>query len=85
MTGKCQQLVFPPDITSISLRPDVVFWSPTLKFVYIIEVTVLWEESVEEAYKRKKLLYTECVMEIKQRGWKSKNLPCIGRMRRICC
>lgn len=41
------QLVFPPAIINI------VLWSPSVKRVLIIELTVLWEDSLEEAYERK--------------------------------
>ena len=34
-------------------QPDLVFWSTSLKTAYIIELTVPWENSVEEAYVRK--------------------------------
>ncbi len=53
------QLIFPLEIAATTLRPDLVLWSPSLKSVYITELTVLWEDSAEEAYERKKLRYTE--------------------------
>ncbi|CDR07751.1 unnamed protein product, partial [Oncorhynchus mykiss] len=56
-----QQLIFPPEIASTNLRPDMA--------VYIIELTVPWENSVEEAYERKKLRYTELAADATQRGW----------------
>lgn len=49
------QLVMAREIASTTLRPDLVLWSPSLKSVYITELTVLWENSVEETYKCKKL------------------------------
>lgn len=54
-----QQLTFPLEIAATTLRPDLVLWSSSLKSVYIIELTVPWESSAEEAYERKKLHYTE--------------------------
>ncbi|KAF4113666.1 hypothetical protein G5714_006211 [Onychostoma macrolepis] len=35
-----QQLIFPPEIAATTLRPDLVLWSPSLKSVYITELTV---------------------------------------------
>ncbi|KAL7889943.1 hypothetical protein AOLI_G00022010 [Acnodon oligacanthus] len=45
-----QQLIFPPEIAATTLRPDLVLWSPSLKSVYITELTVPWENTIEEAY-----------------------------------
>ena len=70
-----KQLVFPPEIVSTNLRPDLVLWSPSTKTAYIIELTVPWENSVEEAYERKKLRYSELAAEAKQRGWNTKVYP----------
>lgn len=69
------QLTFPLEIAATNLRPDLVLWSPSLKSVYIIELTVPWEGSVEEAYERKKLRYTELAAEAQQRGWNPRVYP----------
>ncbi|KAK9524409.1 hypothetical protein VZT92_016805 [Zoarces viviparus] len=68
-----QQLIFPPEIAATNFRPDLVLWSPSLNSVYIIELTVPWENAFEEAYERKKLRYAELAAEAKQRGWNAKN------------
>lgn len=70
-----QQLIFPAEIAATTLRPDLVLWSPSLKSVYIAELTVPWENAVEEAYERKKLRYTELAADAQQRGWKAKVYP----------
>ncbi|TWW62722.1 hypothetical protein D4764_04G0013690 [Takifugu flavidus] len=62
-----QQLTFPLEIAATTLRPDLVLWSSSLKSVYIIELTVPWESSAEEAYERKKLRYTELAAEAQWR------------------
>ncbi len=69
-----QQLIFPPEIAATTLRPDLVLWSPSLKSVYITELTVPWENSTEEAYERKKLHYIELAADAQQRGWKLKSI-----------
>ncbi|KAJ8010150.1 hypothetical protein DPEC_G00071990 [Dallia pectoralis] len=70
-----QQLNFPPEIAVTTLRPDLVLWSPSLKSVYIIELTVPWESSTEEAYELKKLRYTDLAADAQQRGWRAKIYP----------
>ena len=42
---------------------------------YLIELTVPWEDSVEEAYERKKLCYAELAAEAKECGWNTKVHP----------
>lgn len=70
-----QRLVFPPEIAATTLRPDLVLWSPSAKRVFIIELTVPWEESVEEAYERKHLRYADLAAEAQQRGWRTEVRP----------
>ena len=49
----------------------MVLWSSSLKKVYIIKLTIPWEDSVEEAYEQKHLRYAELSAEAKQRGWRT--------------
>ncbi len=70
-----KKLCFPTEIASTNLRPDLVLWSPSLKLVYIIELTVPWEGAVEEAYERKKLRYAELAADAQQQGWKASVRP----------
>ncbi|TWW66492.1 hypothetical protein D4764_20G0005240 [Takifugu flavidus] len=70
-----QQLTFPLEIAATTLRPDLVLWSSLLKSVYIIELTVPWESSAEEAYEHKKLRYTELAAEAQRRGWNPRVYP----------
>ena len=65
------QLVFPPEITSTSSRPDIVIWSKNAKTVIIIELTIPWEENVEAAHERKMLKYQGLTAECRERGWKT--------------
>lgn len=48
-----KKLHFPLEITNTNLGPDLVLWSFSLCRVYIIELTVTWEDAVEEVYERK--------------------------------
>jgi ribA/ribD-fused uncharacterized protein len=65
------QLVFPPEITSTSSRPDIVIWSKKAKTVIIIELTVPWEENMEAAHERKMLKYQDLTAECREKGWKT--------------
>ena len=69
------RLYFPPEIATTNLRPDLVLWSSSTKKVYIVELTVPWEDAVEEAYERKSLKYAELAADAEQRGWKAKVCP----------
>ncbi len=52
-----------------TLWPDMVLWSPTTKLPYVVELTVPWEEGVEEAYVSNK--YFDLAAEASQNGWKT--------------
>ena len=38
-------------------RPNIVLWSTSTRQVAMLELTVPWEERLEEAHERKKLKY----------------------------
>lgn len=59
LVGLNQNLCFPTEIVSTNLQPDVALWAASIGHAYIIELTVPWENSVEEAYDFKKLWYME--------------------------
>lgn len=66
-----QILCFLPDIATPNLTPDLVLWSTPLRTVYIIELSVPWNDAVEEAYKRKSLKYAELGADAEQ--WQVNN------------
>lgn len=51
-----KQLKFPSQITT-SLKPDVVLVVSIKMCVLITELTIQWEEDIQEVYKRTKLQY----------------------------
>lgn len=58
----------PPEIAEITvnnLRPDLVLWSKSCQWVFIVEITVLWEESIDEVFKKKN--YAIQIWQPKQR------------------
>ena len=69
------KLVFPPEIITTTLRPDLILWSTSQKSLHIVELTVPWEAAVDEAYERKSLKYADITAEAEQRGWRTKLLP----------
>ncbi|MGH0139399.1 UNVERIFIED_CONTAM: hypothetical protein FKN15_069489 [Acipenser sinensis] len=48
---------------------ELQLWSVSVGLVLLVELTVSWEDSVEEAYKWKKLCYAELAAEMEQQGW----------------
>ena len=53
------RMQFPTAIASTSLRPDIVIWSQNTRQVVMLELTVPWEERIEEANERKRTKYQE--------------------------
>ncbi|KAG7503419.1 hypothetical protein JOB18_038234 [Solea senegalensis] len=66
-----QRQNFPPEIAATNLRPDLVLWSKASRRVFIVELTVPWEEAVDKAFERKKLRYANLSAEAEDRGWKA--------------
>ncbi|TWW79887.1 hypothetical protein D4764_10G0009170 [Takifugu flavidus] len=67
-----RQLKFPEHISATSLRPDMVLTSESTKQVVLVELTVPWEDRLEEANKRK---YANLVIECQNKGWKARREP----------
>lgn len=70
-----QQLKFPNHIVTTTLRPDVVLLSESTKQVVLLELTVPWEDRLEEAFERKLAKYEGLVSECRQAGWRARCLP----------
>lgn len=56
-----------------SLRPD--HWSKSCQHTYIIELTVPWQDAIDEAYEHKKLCYSNLAAEAEDKSWKVKVCP----------
>ena len=52
-----QKLTYPSEITITNLHPDLVLWSSSSHCVLIVELTVPWEDAIDEAFERKKWQY----------------------------
>ena len=70
-----KKLKFPEEIAHTTLRPDIVIWSKTPKQVILVELTVPWEERVDEAYEIKKTKYEDLANICRDRGWKTWIFP----------
>lgn len=70
-----KQLKFPQHITATSLWPDMIVTSEVTKQLIILELTVPWEEHIEEANKRKCAKYQELVEMCQDSGWKHTMSP----------
>ena len=70
-----KKLVFPREIVMTYLRPDIVLSSQKAKAVVMIELTVLWEDHIEEANERKRLKYDELRELCTSKGWAARCLP----------
>ena len=70
-----KQLVFLREITTTTLRPDIVIWSAVERRVLIFELTIPWEEDMTAAQERKHLKYSELAAECQEAGWKAKVYP----------
>ncbi|VDI83021.1 Hypothetical predicted protein [Mytilus galloprovincialis] len=66
-----QRMSFPAEIAATSLRPDIVIWSQGTRQAVLLELTVPWEDRIEEAYERKMAKYQQLVEDCKQRGWRT--------------
>ena len=66
---------FPVTVATSNRRPDIVVWSEDTRNVFLIELTVPWEEAMDEAHERKleryALLQEECVSN----GWRCQVRP----------
>ncbi|RXN21104.1 reverse transcriptase [Labeo rohita] len=70
-----RQLKFPDHITSTTLRPDMVLTSESTKQVVLLELTVPWEDRIEEAFERKKAKYLDLVEDCRRKGWRARCEP----------
>ena len=60
------KLVFPPEVYSTPLRPDIVIWSAQRQHVLMVELTCPAEEGIEAAQVRKEARYLPLQNEIKE-------------------
>lgn len=66
-----KQLKFPEAVAKTTLRPDILT-SVASKQVILLELTVPWEDRMEEANERKRAKYSELVEECQSNGWRTR-------------
>ncbi len=70
-----RQLKIPTHITQSKLRPDIILVSEAAEQLILLELTVPWEERMEEAQERKREKYQELVDDCLRNGWRSRCMP----------
>ncbi len=70
-----QRLVFPMEIAITDMRPDLVIWSKRGRVVIIGELTVPWEDNIDERHEFKRAKYLDLVHECETRGWRVHCFP----------
>ena len=68
-------MIFPPEIVTTSLRPDITIYSPSMKVGVVIELTVPAEENMTQANLRKKCKYEDLIKEGQEAGWQLVYFP----------
>ena len=56
-------------------RPDALIISRETKSIVILELTIPWEDRMDEAYERKAAKYQDLVMASQDKGWKAWCFP----------
>ena len=69
------RLVFPTAVAITRLRPDIVITSTNTKTVILVELTVPWEDRLEESHEIKRNKYEDLLNEARQNGWKAHHFP----------
>ncbi|KAK0144687.1 hypothetical protein N1851_016943 [Merluccius polli] len=70
-----RQLTVPHTIAVTTLRPDLVLLSESTRQVVLLELTVPWEDRMEEVFERKRAKYEELVRECRRNSWKTRCNP----------
>ena len=65
---------FPLHVAPTSLRPDIVLWDDTQRWIYLVELTICFETSFEDAVKRKEDRYFELVSEAVKAGYSAETI-----------
>ena len=70
-----EALHFPIHIVQTRDRPDIVVWSDSARRVLLVELTVPWEENMDEAFERKKTRYETLRTECEDKEWACHVMP----------
>ena len=67
--------IFPTEITLTTKRPDTVIWSVKAKKVFVIELTVPFEENFDWAHQRNLEKYENLREQCVRNGWITNVFP----------
>ena len=70
-----RQLVIPNNIVETNLRPDMIVTSESTKNIVLIELTVPWEDRIDEAHELKRSKYEPILLDAQRNGWTTHNFP----------
>ena len=70
-----ERLVFPQEVVTTTLRPDIVITFSSTKCIILVELTVPWEDRIEESHQIKGQKYDHIVTEAIQNGWQAYCFP----------
>ena len=75
-----RRLIFPPEVCTTTLRPDIVICSCRIKQIVMIEVIEPWENCAEVRNERRQTKYDELKKDFEESGY---NVWCLPN--EICC
>ena len=67
--------IFPTEITLTTKRPDIVIWSVKAKEIFVIELTVPYEENFDWAHQRKLENYEDLLEQYVRNDWITNVFP----------
>ena len=70
-----KQLSIPRNIVDTNLRPDMIITSESTKCIVLIELTVPWEDRIDEAHELKRSKYEQILLDAQRNGWTTHNFP----------
>ena len=65
-----QRMEFPQQTAVAKKRPEIVIWSVATKQAILLELTVPWEDRIDDAHGLKSLKYQNLVKDSQQNEWK---------------
>ena len=70
-----RQLSIPKNIVDTNLRPDMIITSESTKLIVLVELTVPWEDRIDEAHELKRAKYEPILSDAQRNGWTTHNFP----------
>ena len=70
-----RQLSIPKNVVDTNLRPDMILTSESTKCIVLIELTVPWEDRIDEAHELKRAKYEQILLDAQRNGWTTHNFP----------